>query len=78
MLSKHSIWIDAVRIIQDCSDDWRRESAWMSDIYSGSFLDISASALSDVYGLIWINKFALMDAMHSRGEMVRHGGGKLT
>lgn len=36
------IWIDSLCIIQDCSDDWARESARMADIYGNSFLTIAA------------------------------------
>jgi hypothetical protein len=37
------IWIDALCIVQDDEDDWRREAACMSDIYSNALLVISAS-----------------------------------
>ncbi|KAF2011499.1 HET-domain-containing protein [Aaosphaeria arxii CBS 175.79] len=38
------LWIDALCIIQDSSEDWVRESAKMSDVYANAFLTIAASA----------------------------------
>jgi Heterokaryon incompatibility protein (HET) len=36
------IWIDALCIIQDDSDDWRQEAARMADVYANSVLTIAA------------------------------------
>jgi hypothetical protein len=38
------IWIDALCIIQDSVEDWGKESATMSSVYSGSMLNIAATA----------------------------------
>jgi hypothetical protein len=38
------LWIDALCIVQDSSEDWVRESAKMSDVYANAFLTIAASA----------------------------------
>ena len=38
------IWIDSLCIIQDCNDDWLKESTRMQQVYSESFLNISATA----------------------------------
>ena len=38
------LWIDALCIVQDDLDDWRYEAAQMANIYSNSFLNISADA----------------------------------
>lgn len=37
------LWIDAICIIQDSTDDWSTESVKMADIYRNSFLTIAAS-----------------------------------
>ena len=42
------IWIDALTILQDDYEDWSRESSAMADIYSGSYLNLAASATSNV------------------------------
>ncbi|RDW87253.1 hypothetical protein BP5796_02947 [Coleophoma crateriformis] len=41
------IWIDSVCIIQDNVDDWRRESAKMSQVYGNSSLNIAATYAKD-------------------------------
>ncbi|KAH9844870.1 HET-domain-containing protein, partial [Teratosphaeria destructans] len=38
------IWIDALCIIQDDEDDWRRESVKMYEVYRNSFCNISVTA----------------------------------
>jgi len=38
------IWIDSLCIIQDSEDDWKKESTTMCDIYSGSMINIAATA----------------------------------
>ncbi|KAH8687983.1 heterokaryon incompatibility protein-domain-containing protein, partial [Tricladium varicosporioides] len=38
------IWIDSLCIIQNCREDWNRESAKMYEVYSNSALNISATA----------------------------------
>ncbi|KAF2826648.1 HET-domain-containing protein [Ophiobolus disseminans] len=41
------VWIDAICIIQDCHDDWTREGGRMNEIYSSSYLTISADTSLD-------------------------------
>jgi len=41
------LWIDSLCIIQDCTDDWRRESASMRDVYKGGICNIAATAASN-------------------------------
>ncbi|KAK2605985.1 hypothetical protein QQS21_003611 [Conoideocrella luteorostrata] len=36
------IWIDALCIIQDSKDDWKKEAAKMSDVYRGAIVNIAA------------------------------------
>ncbi len=41
------LWIDSLCILQDCADDWRRESSLMRDIYKGCICNIAATAASN-------------------------------
>ncbi len=41
------LWIDSLCIIQDSEQDWERESSLMSQVYSGSYCNIAATAASD-------------------------------
>ena len=41
------LWIDALCIVQDSSEEWEQEAVRMKDVYSGSCLNIAAS---DVFG----------------------------
>lgn len=41
------IWIDALCIVQDSTEDWLKESALMDSVYSKSYLNISATAAQD-------------------------------
>ena len=46
------IWIDSLCIIQDDPQDWRAESITMQDVYTHSFCNLSAMAISSgVHGL---------------------------
>ncbi|KIN00795.1 hypothetical protein OIDMADRAFT_124725, partial [Oidiodendron maius Zn] len=47
MLGVEYLWIDSLCIIQDSPSDWQRESSLMSQIYSNSFCNISATAALD-------------------------------
>lgn len=47
MLGFKYIWIDSLCITQDCRDDWERESALMTKVYSNSGLNISAAGARD-------------------------------
>jgi hypothetical protein len=41
------LWIDSLCIIQDSAEDWLHESAQMHNVYSNSYLNISATTSSD-------------------------------
>lgn len=41
------LWIDALCIVQDDTDDWLRESASMRQVYARAFVNISATASKD-------------------------------
>jgi hypothetical protein len=41
------VWIDSLCIIQDCDDDWRKESALMRSVYKGGICNIAATAASN-------------------------------
>ncbi|CAG8959423.1 hypothetical protein HYFRA_00001321 [Hymenoscyphus fraxineus] len=47
LISKHLgttyLWIDSLCIIQDDSEDWRKESVKMSEVYGNSYFNIAAS-----------------------------------
>lgn len=49
-LGYHYIWIDALCIYQDSTDDWTEESAKMGDIYLGCDLNIAALAAVNSFG----------------------------
>jgi hypothetical protein len=46
-LREKYLWIDSLCIIQDCPEDWKRDSADMGQVYSNSYLNISATATKD-------------------------------
>jgi hypothetical protein len=46
-LGARYLWIDSLCIIQDCTEDWQRESASMGQIYANSLCNISATAARD-------------------------------
>ena len=43
------IWIDSLCIVQDSKDDWVGEAAGMANVYSNSFLTISADAATNSF-----------------------------
>lgn len=43
------IWIDALCIIQDCDEDWRRECSQMGKIYRNAFCNISQDRLHGLF-----------------------------
>ena len=49
-MNQRYLWIDALCIIQDSADDWRKESAIMGQVYSGSVMNICAAASTDGQG----------------------------
>jgi hypothetical protein len=44
------LWIDALCIIQDCSDDWEKEASKMGTIFAQSYLSIAATSSRDGSG----------------------------
>ena len=44
------LWIDALCIVQDSAEDWRRESAKMGMVYANSYCNLSATASRDGSG----------------------------
>jgi hypothetical protein len=48
-LNTKYLWIDALCIIQDDLDDWRREAATMCDVYEGARLTIAATRADDTH-----------------------------
>ncbi|KAH8648636.1 heterokaryon incompatibility protein-domain-containing protein [Xylariales sp. PMI_506] len=44
------IWIDALCIIQDSTEDWQAESVKMAQVYSNAYINLAAAASSDPYG----------------------------
>jgi hypothetical protein len=49
------IWIDALCIVQDDPDDWKREAAAMSAVYANSYINLAAAASSDSYGGLFMS-----------------------
>lgn len=41
------IWIDSLCIVQDSNSDWEREAGLMSNVYSGTAINIAASSARD-------------------------------
>ena len=52
------LWIDALCIIQDSEEDWSREAALMTDVYSNSSLNIAADASVDSEGGLFRDRHA--------------------
>lgn len=48
MLEIRYLWIDALCILQDDTEDWESESSKMAEIYSNSFLTIAATSCADI------------------------------
>lgn len=44
------LWIDALCIIQDSDEDWRREAATMGNVYQNALCNIAATGASDSSG----------------------------
>ncbi|EPE30492.1 hypothetical protein GLAREA_03459 [Glarea lozoyensis ATCC 20868] len=49
-IGKSFVWIDSLCIIQDCPEDWAREAAKMSSVYSQAYCTISASGADEANG----------------------------
>lgn len=50
------LWIDSLCIIQDCHQDWERESQLMKHIYKNSFLTIAATKAVDARGGLFVDR----------------------
>jgi hypothetical protein len=50
------LWVDSLCIIQDSPDDWRHEASRMTDIFSGSNLNIAATSARDCKGGCFFNR----------------------
>jgi hypothetical protein len=50
------IWIDALTIIQDSSDDWAKEASHMGEVYQHSFISIGATASTDSHGGLFFER----------------------
>ncbi|KAF2826611.1 HET-domain-containing protein [Ophiobolus disseminans] len=55
------IWIDALYIVQGLEDDWVREGAKMSDIYSNSVVMIAAESSTSSSGGLFSNTIGYLD-----------------
>jgi hypothetical protein len=55
-LSIKYIWIDALCIRQDSTQDWNKEAALMCDVYSNSVLNIMAAASRDSHGGLFFSR----------------------
>jgi hypothetical protein len=54
------IWIDSLCIIQDSPDDWAKESATMSEVYSHCLINIAATASADGSGGLFFPRNPIM------------------
>ncbi|KAK4185644.1 heterokaryon incompatibility protein-domain-containing protein [Podospora australis] len=50
------VWIDSLCIVQDDENDWRNQSVLMSDVYSGAYFNLAASALPNSSGRIFADR----------------------
>lgn len=62
MLGIRYLWIDSLCIIQDDTDDWRREAAQMASIYGEAYLTISASNSIDGNGGCYCTPYPTFEA----------------
>ncbi|KAK0622821.1 heterokaryon incompatibility protein-domain-containing protein, partial [Immersiella caudata] len=46
-LSIYYLWIDSLCIIQDCKEDWAKESRRMEDVYAGAYCTIAATSATN-------------------------------
>lgn len=59
------IWIDAVCIVQDDTDDWTEQAAQFGRIYENALLTVSATASRDVHS-------GCFSSQHNRGYQLRN------
>jgi hypothetical protein len=55
-LGIYYIWIDALTIIQDSSDDWEKEASLMGDVYQHAFINIGATASTNSHGGLFFER----------------------
>lgn len=70
------LWIDALCIIQDSTDDWEMQSAQMASIYSNSYLTIAASSCSDTQGSLFTDRWTYVTL--PSGNRTKVGVGSVT
>lgn len=44
----HYLWIDSLCIVQDSTEDWRKESVLMCSVYANSYCNIAATRGSSI------------------------------
>jgi Heterokaryon incompatibility protein (HET) len=59
------LWIDSLCIMQDSTDDWRREAALMKNIYQKATINIAATASSDGKGGLFYERDPVLVAPHT-------------
>jgi hypothetical protein len=73
------LWIDSLCILQDDTLDWEQESANMADIYSNSYLTITASSCGDSHKSLFSDRWTTMQLGQEQSILpmqsltVRHG-----
>jgi hypothetical protein len=55
------LWIDSLCIVQDCQDDWRKESAKMGEIYRLSYLTLYALSSPNCHQGILVERESLTE-----------------
>ncbi|KAK0741801.1 hypothetical protein B0T21DRAFT_255360, partial [Apiosordaria backusii] len=46
-LGLNYLWIDSLCILQCCEEDWRHESAAMTEVYGNAHINIAATSAED-------------------------------
>jgi hypothetical protein len=59
------IWIDSLCIMQDNTQDWRRESSAMNSIYGNSTINIAASSATDVHQGCFLKPPHMLDGLRA-------------
>ncbi|KAK0100834.1 hypothetical protein ONS95_007281 [Cadophora gregata] len=62
------IWIDCLCIVQDCDEDWQRESVKMAEIYANSVLTLSADAATDPHKGIFKSANKIPPRLYGHGR----------
>ncbi|KAF2109819.1 heterokaryon incompatibility protein-domain-containing protein, partial [Lophiotrema nucula] len=63
------LWIDALCILQDDTQDWEIESVKMADIYSNSYLTIAATAQPDSTCSLFTDRWTKMHASCAQPQL---------